>query len=218
MVLGLLWGPEWTPGRPCCWCVESEEQTSQNLPQPDSQMRVSPPGGETGRLFPTPSLWPRGWGSAPPGPLSQGQAVGDRHGGRSATCDSDQHAVGPARPAGRHRRTARLREGGEASPSCCGHPPAGPGEEAPRTPGRGARKRPQRSLPPLPQFPLYWFSVPAVLKGWMDRVLCQGFAFDLPGFYDDGLLKVRPGEGRRPSGLEGASQQVTPSLHVFTKH
>ncbi|KAM9075903.1 ribosyldihydronicotinamide dehydrogenase [quinone] isoform 1-T1 [Megaptera novaeangliae] len=39
------------------------------------------------------------------------------------------------------------------------------------------------------QFPLYWFSVPAILKGWMDRVLCQGFAFDLPGFYDDGLLK-----------------------------
>ncbi|XP_032318311.1 ribosyldihydronicotinamide dehydrogenase [quinone] isoform X3 [Camelus dromedarius] len=39
------------------------------------------------------------------------------------------------------------------------------------------------------QFPLYWFSVPAILKGWMDRVLCQGFAFDLPGFYDDGFLK-----------------------------
>ncbi|XP_036303629.1 ribosyldihydronicotinamide dehydrogenase [quinone] isoform X3 [Pipistrellus kuhlii] len=39
------------------------------------------------------------------------------------------------------------------------------------------------------QFPLYWFSVPAILKGWMDRVLCQGFAFDLPGFYDAGFLK-----------------------------
>lgn len=39
----------------------------------------------------------------------------------------------------------------------------------------------------------------------MDRVLCQGFAFDIPGFYDDGLLKVRPDEGRRPSGMEGAS-------------
>uniref|UniRef100_A0A4X1SQL2 N-ribosyldihydronicotinamide:quinone dehydrogenase 2 n=1 Tax=Sus scrofa TaxID=9823 RepID=A0A4X1SQL2_PIG len=39
------------------------------------------------------------------------------------------------------------------------------------------------------QFPLYWFSVPAILKGWMDRVLCQGFAFDFPGFYDDGFLK-----------------------------
>ncbi|XP_057554286.1 ribosyldihydronicotinamide dehydrogenase [quinone] isoform X3 [Hippopotamus amphibius kiboko] len=39
------------------------------------------------------------------------------------------------------------------------------------------------------QFPLYWSSVPAILKGWMDRVLCQGFAFDIPGFYDDGFLK-----------------------------
>lgn len=39
------------------------------------------------------------------------------------------------------------------------------------------------------QFPLYWSSVPAILKGWMDRVLCQGFAFDFPGFYDSGFLK-----------------------------
>ncbi|KAM8787800.1 ribosyldihydronicotinamide dehydrogenase [quinone] isoform 2-T2 [Rhynchonycteris naso] len=39
------------------------------------------------------------------------------------------------------------------------------------------------------QFPLYWFSVPAILKGWMDRVLCQGFAFDFPEFYDSGFLK-----------------------------
>lgn len=39
------------------------------------------------------------------------------------------------------------------------------------------------------QFPLYWFSVPAVMKGWMDRVLCQGFAFDMPEFYDSGFLK-----------------------------
>ncbi|KAM7099397.1 ribosyldihydronicotinamide dehydrogenase [quinone] isoform 1-T1 [Molossus nigricans] len=39
------------------------------------------------------------------------------------------------------------------------------------------------------QFPLYWFSVPAILKGWMDRVLCQGFAFDIPGFYDSGFLQ-----------------------------
>lgn len=39
------------------------------------------------------------------------------------------------------------------------------------------------------QFPLYWFSVPAILKGWMDRVLCQGFAFDFPKFYDSGFLQ-----------------------------
>ncbi|XP_003468863.2 ribosyldihydronicotinamide dehydrogenase [quinone] isoform X1 [Cavia porcellus] len=41
------------------------------------------------------------------------------------------------------------------------------------------------------QFPLYWFSVPAIMKGWMDRVLCQGFAFDIPEFYDSGLLKKK---------------------------
>ncbi|KAJ8790617.1 hypothetical protein J1605_004590 [Eschrichtius robustus] len=121
---------------------------------------------------------------------SQGQAVRDRHGGRSASCDSDQHAVGPARPAGRHRHNARLREGGEASPPCCGHLPAwARGGGSPERQAEEHGSDPSAPCLPLPQFPLYWFSVPAVLKGWMDRVLCQGFAFDLPGFYDDGLLK-----------------------------
>ncbi|KFP73565.1 Ribosyldihydronicotinamide dehydrogenase [quinone], partial [Apaloderma vittatum] len=39
------------------------------------------------------------------------------------------------------------------------------------------------------QFPLYWFSMPAIMKGWMDRVLIQGFAYDLPKTYNSGLLK-----------------------------
>ncbi|XP_013889941.1 NAD(P)H dehydrogenase [quinone] 1 [Austrofundulus limnaeus] len=41
------------------------------------------------------------------------------------------------------------------------------------------------------QFPLYWFSVPAVLKGWMDRVLTQGFAFSLQKIYDSGVFKEK---------------------------
>lgn len=40
------------------------------------------------------------------------------------------------------------------------------------------------------QFPLYWFSVPAILKGWFDRVLAQGFAFSLENMYDNGVFKV----------------------------
>uniref|UniRef100_A0A3Q1EG10 Flavodoxin-like fold domain-containing protein n=1 Tax=Acanthochromis polyacanthus TaxID=80966 RepID=A0A3Q1EG10_9TELE len=40
------------------------------------------------------------------------------------------------------------------------------------------------------QFPLYWFSVPAILKGWFDRVLAQGFAFSLEKMYDNGVFKV----------------------------
>lgn len=40
------------------------------------------------------------------------------------------------------------------------------------------------------QFPLYWFSVPAILKGWFDRVLTQGYAFSLENLYDKGVFKV----------------------------
>ncbi|XP_029903764.1 NAD(P)H dehydrogenase [quinone] 1 [Myripristis murdjan] len=39
------------------------------------------------------------------------------------------------------------------------------------------------------QFPLYWFSVPAIMKGWMDRVLTQGFAFSLEKMYNNGVFK-----------------------------
>ncbi|XP_066043390.1 ribosyldihydronicotinamide dehydrogenase [quinone]-like isoform X2 [Chamaea fasciata] len=39
------------------------------------------------------------------------------------------------------------------------------------------------------QFPLFWFNMPAILKVWMDRVLVQGFAYDLSKAYDGGLLQ-----------------------------
>lgn len=41
------------------------------------------------------------------------------------------------------------------------------------------------------QFPMYWLSVPAILKGWFDRVLVPGFAFGIPhNTYDNGYMKV----------------------------
>lgn len=39
------------------------------------------------------------------------------------------------------------------------------------------------------QFPLWWFSTPAILKGWLDRVLVKGFAYDAGKVFNDGLLK-----------------------------
>lgn len=39
------------------------------------------------------------------------------------------------------------------------------------------------------QFPLYWFSVPAIMKGWIDRVFAQGFAFSLENMYDTGIFR-----------------------------
>jgi NAD(P)H dehydrogenase (quinone) len=39
------------------------------------------------------------------------------------------------------------------------------------------------------QYPLWWTSVPAILKGWFDRVLATGFAWDFGKMYDQALLK-----------------------------
>lgn len=41
------------------------------------------------------------------------------------------------------------------------------------------------------QFPLWWFSMPAILKGWVDRVLTMGFAYGGGMWYDHGGLKGR---------------------------
>lgn len=39
------------------------------------------------------------------------------------------------------------------------------------------------------QFPLWWYAVPAVLKGWAERVLTKGFAYDDEHMFEHGLLK-----------------------------
>jgi putative NADPH-quinone reductase len=39
------------------------------------------------------------------------------------------------------------------------------------------------------QFPLWWFSMPAILKDWFDRSFLKGFAYDTGKTFDKGLLK-----------------------------
>lgn len=55
-------------------------------------------------------------------------------------------------------------------------------------------------------FPLYWFSTPAILKGWIDRVLVSGICYGGKRFYDQG-------------GLRGKTALVTVTLggreHMF---
>ena len=69
------------------------------------------------------------------------------------------------------------------------------------------------------QFPLWWFSMPAILKGWVDRVLCMGFAYDQEGrWYDHGGLKGRramlslttgdPESCFTPRGIHGAMDTI----------
>lgn len=38
-------------------------------------------------------------------------------------------------------------------------------------------------------FPIWWFSVPAILKGWFDRILAMGITWDSGRIYENGLLK-----------------------------
>jgi NAD(P)H dehydrogenase (quinone) len=43
------------------------------------------------------------------------------------------------------------------------------------------------------QFPLWWYGMPAILKGWFDRVFVKGFAF---GVTDSGGRVLRYGDGK----------------------
>lgn len=45
------------------------------------------------------------------------------------------------------------------------------------------------------QFPLWWFAMPAILKGWVDRVYAYGFAYGV-GEHSDTRWGDRYGEGR----------------------
>jgi NAD(P)H dehydrogenase (quinone) len=38
-------------------------------------------------------------------------------------------------------------------------------------------------------YPVWWFSMPAMLKGYIDRVFIRGFAYDMKGHMIQGLLK-----------------------------
>lgn len=68
------------------------------------------------------------------------------------------------------------------------------------------------------QFPLWWFSMPAILKGWVDRVLTMGFAYGGGKWYDQGGLKGKramlavttggPEAGYSSRGINGSIEEV----------
>jgi NAD(P)H dehydrogenase (quinone) len=74
-------------------------------------------------------------------------------------------------------------------------------------------------------FPIWWFSAPAILKGWFDRVLATGFAWDFNKIYQLGLLRGKkamvtvttggPLELYQPAGAHRATieQILHPIIH-----
>lgn len=82
------------------------------------------------------------------------------------------------------------------------------------------------------QFPLWWFGVPAILKGWIDRVFVRGYAYSIPDpdrpgrslrYGTGGLAGKRAlavvtvggsGEGYQPRGIDGSLEDLLfPLLH-----
>ena len=68
------------------------------------------------------------------------------------------------------------------------------------------------------QFPLWWFGLPAILKGWVDRVLAMGRTYGGGKWYDDGVFagkramaSLTTGGGPdiyAPDGLNGDLDQI----------
>ncbi len=73
------------------------------------------------------------------------------------------------------------------------------------------------------QFPLWWFSVPAIMKGWLDRVLANGVAYGKGHRLDAGGLKGRKAmlctttgcypEMMAPDGMLGDREVMLWPLH-----
>ena len=73
------------------------------------------------------------------------------------------------------------------------------------------------------QFPLWWFSVPGVMKGWIDRVFAMGRAYGGGRVYGTGAFAGRratlslttggPAQSYQPDGFNGDLQGILRPIH-----
>jgi NAD(P)H dehydrogenase (quinone) len=73
------------------------------------------------------------------------------------------------------------------------------------------------------QFPMWWFGMPAILKGWVDRVFARGFAYSAGRKYDTGMMRGRlamvsattgtSAETYAPNGIDGDINDILWPIH-----
>lgn len=73
------------------------------------------------------------------------------------------------------------------------------------------------------QFPLWWFGLPAVLKGWVDRVFAMGRIYGGGKIYDTGVFRGKramlslttggPEEAYQPDGFNGDMSAILRPIH-----
>jgi NAD(P)H dehydrogenase (quinone) len=78
------------------------------------------------------------------------------------------------------------------------------------------------------QFPLWWYSMPAILKGWIDRVFAYGFAYGGGRWYDTGkfagkraMVITTVGAARAgfsEEGLQGPTRTFLDPIHRGVLH
>lgn len=75
----------------------------------------------------------------------------------------------------------------------------------------------------LLMFPLWWFGLPAILKGWIDRVFVSGAVYGRTAAFDQGRLRGKralvavstgaPAQAFGPDSLNGEMEQILMPLH-----
>ncbi|QNL51063.1 NAD(P)H-dependent oxidoreductase [Olivibacter sp. SDN3] len=73
------------------------------------------------------------------------------------------------------------------------------------------------------QFPLWWFALPSILKGWADRVFAMGKAYSNGNLYEQGLFKGKkallsvttgsPEKAFLKDGLQGDINAILRPIH-----
>lgn len=76
------------------------------------------------------------------------------------------------------------------------------------------------------QFPVWWFSMPAIMKGWIDRVFSRGFAYSAGRKYESGhfkgkraMLCMTTGTAQtlyQPAGIDGDLHHILWPIHNGT--
>jgi len=76
----------------------------------------------------------------------------------------------------------------------------------------------------LLQFPMWWFSMPAILKGWIDRVFAFGAVYDFGRTWENGVFAGRkamlsitasaPEIAFKPDGRNGDMERVLWPIHA----
>ena len=73
------------------------------------------------------------------------------------------------------------------------------------------------------QFPLWWFGLPAILKGWVDRVFASGRTYGGDRFYENGVFKGKrallsvttggPAQAYEVGGFNGDIHAILRPIH-----